>query len=322
MRTWWLGIVVAGLAVGAAPANAEMSPELVKAQPESMAASDIRQQGATELDFRERELEIASEMVFVTSRSPMLGVPELNFTDLGLWRTQAAIVPLESLRVRASATFVPKQPATVDEPFWQSAGVGADLGIAMGIALVAEGGVGHLLAGRGYFGTAALGAKLRTIMSDHVIWEGRLTASANHLWFTGDLDTRSWFAEVGASGEMQLCWGRCARRDGATWVGIDLGVPVYDHARARDPASPAVLDPRTRLGFSLGSFGQITDTWDVYGTVAWVDRGDPTVPATQLPILDGGFDQVQIAFGVIAHWPLWSRPLVPVRDDYGDYPVE
>jgi hypothetical protein len=26
------------------------------------------------------------------------------------------------------------------------------------------------------------------------------------------------------------------------------------------------------------------------------------VPASQLPILDGGFDQVHLSFGIIAHW--------------------
>jgi hypothetical protein len=32
-----------------------------------------------------------------------------------------------------------------------------------------------------------------------------------------------------------------------------------------------------------------------------IDRGDIANPATRLPILDGGFDQKQIMFGVTRH---------------------
>ena len=32
-----------------------------------------------------------------------------------------------------------------------------------------------------------------------------------------------------------------------------------------------------------------------------IDRGDLANPATRLPILDGGFDQKQIVFGVVRH---------------------
>jgi hypothetical protein len=32
-----------------------------------------------------------------------------------------------------------------------------------------------------------------------------------------------------------------------------------------------------------------------------IDRGDRTTPGTQLPILDGGFDQKQIIFGITRH---------------------
>jgi hypothetical protein len=81
-----------------------------------------------------------------------------------------------------------------------------------------------------------------------------------------------------------------------------MGVPIAHGPEGIDVATGLSLDPRTHLGVTLGSFFNVSKKWDMYVTTAWVDRGDAEKPATQLPILDGGFDQVQLAVGIIAHW--------------------
>lgn len=278
------------------------------------AGTDVRRQGSDELVSSEREMEIGSEMVFVTSRSAMAGVPQLYFTDLGLWRSRVAITPLPRLRIVAAVTLLPKQPATLDEPFWQSAALGVRFNLTGRIAVGIDGRIGVLIAGAGYHGSVGPAVQARRRMNEFISWEGRLGLSATKLWPSQPTDQQFWFAEVAGSGEMQLCWGRCEQRNGATWLGIDVAVPVFHRPAEIDLMDPLALDPRTRLGLVLGSFFSITKLWAMYATLAWVDRGDPAVPATQLPILDGGFDQVQLGLGLIMHWSLEScRP-----GDYSD----
>jgi hypothetical protein len=44
--------------------------------------------------------------------------------------------------------------------------------------------------------------------------------------------------------------------------------------------------------------------WDLYVSYAIVDRGDVESPGTTLPVLNGGFDQIQWALGVQHHFDL------------------
>ena len=255
-----------------------------------------------------RELEASTELAFVTTRGPMEGVPQLYFTDLELWRVHAAITPLGGLRINATATFLPKQPATLDEPFWQAAALGGRIALTDWAALGVDGSFGKLMRDLGYHGSAALGFQARTLMNRYFIWEGSVGLIGTRLWPSAPTGGAFWFAEAGASGQFQLCWSQCDDHRGATWLGIDLAIPIYHHPGSVDAADPVAIDPRTRVGLTLGSFFNVNKTWDFYATLSWIDRGDPDVPNTQLPIVDGGFDQIQIAFGVIAHW--WLEPSV------------
>jgi hypothetical protein len=269
---------------------------------------DIRRQGSTEIVSPQRELELSSEMSFVTSRGAMEGVPQLYFTDLGLWRVHAAGTPVSRLRITAAATFLPKQPATLDEPFWQSAALGARIGVTNWAAIGVDASFGKMMRDLGYYGSTAVGFQARRLMKSMFTWEGSVGLIGTRLWPSPSTGTDFWFAEAGASGQFQACWDDCDRHIGATWLGIDLAVPVYRHPGTVDAFDPVPLDPRTRLGLTLGSFFSVSRTWDFYATLSWIDRGDPDVPATQLPILDGGFDQIQLALGLIAHWSFDPPP--------------
>ena len=74
--------------------------------------------------------------------------------------------------------------------------------------------------------------------------------------------------------------------------------------RGQNPDAPSrtdtlFLDPSVQLGLYVG--GVVSprgSNWDLFVVYSFVDRGDLERPETTLPILDGGFDQRQLAIGV------------------------
>jgi hypothetical protein len=58
------------------------------------------------------------------------------------------------------------------------------------------------------------------------------------------------------------------------------------------------LDPQPRLDLDIGTAVQLSADWDLSADLVILDRGDLSNPATRLPVLDGGFDQVQFIIGV------------------------
>jgi hypothetical protein len=80
------------------------------------------------------------------------------------------------------------------------------------------------------------------------------------------------------------------------WLGVGYAIPVQ--ASGRDPTTQMAIDPQPRLNFHLGTVLSLVPSWDLFVDLAVVDRGDLGSPATRLPILDGGFDQTQVIFGV------------------------
>jgi hypothetical protein len=299
-----LGVFSLLATMGGGEAGAQEEPQPPSARTEQMTGTvgmaSTRQQGADEVLSTRRELEVASELTFVTSRGQMAGVPQLYFTDVGLWRTDVAYSISPRWRVAGSVGFLAKQPATIDEPFWQSGGLSLAYATSRrtAVALGVDG--GSLLYGLGHHGGVGLSLLARTRMNEFVSWEGRLGASATRL-FLDEGDANAWFAEASGSGEVQLCWGACKLHYGATWFGLDLAVPVYHHELDGVGGGANALDPRTRLGVTLGTYFNVSAHWDMRVTLAWVDRGDAEKPATQLPILDGGFDQVQLSVGLMWH---------------------
>ena len=75
------------------------------------------------------------------------------------------------------------------------------------------------------------------------------------------------------------------------------------------------IDPQPRLDFHAGTVLSIVKEWDLFADFAVIDRGDVANPATRLPILDGGFDQKQIVFGVIRHIDGPKLPTYSTGDD-------
>jgi hypothetical protein len=71
------------------------------------------------------------------------------------------------------------------------------------------------------------------------------------------------------------------------------------------------LAPQPRLDLDIGNAVQLADNWDLAVDLAIIDRGDLASPATRLPVLDGGFDQIQLIVAISRRFHTASR-------DYGD----
>jgi hypothetical protein len=276
-----------------------ISPSTAFAQDEPLASqavsgrdvSDPRRQGGDQLVAAERELELGSDLVFVTTRGELVGVPELFFTDLALWRVQVAGTPTGGLRISAGSSFLAKQPSRLDEDFWQSSELGARLAVGKGMAVGLDGQFGTLMDDLGHHAGAALTFQARKRMNELVHWQTRLGVAGTQLYFDDDSPT---FVEAAAQAQVQFCWGPCHYRYGATWFGVSLAVPLHH--------SDDAIDPNTRLDATLGTYFNVNNRFDMLLTLSWIDRGDADAPETQLPIVDGGFDQVQLGFGVLAHF--------------------
>jgi hypothetical protein len=84
------------------------------------------------------------------------------------------------------------------------------------------------------------------------------------------------------------------------WVGIGYALPVL--SGGTDPTNGMVVNPQPRLDLHAGIVLAPVFEWDVYLDGAVIGRGDTADPATQLPILDGGFSQRQVTIGVVHHF--------------------
>ena len=239
--------------------------------------------------------ELGGEVAFVTAREGP-GGEALRFTDVALLRLHARYGLLKGgAEIVFGGDFLMKQPSTTDESVWQAASVAARLGVGRKLALNVGGAGGPLLGRDGHWGTATAQLEGKTAVHDTVAFSGALGVSGTKL----RSDDEPWLAEAGLRAQTIFRAGNAF----GFWLGVDLAVPIAHEADVMP------IDPQTRLGFHAGTVYALVDDWDFYADFAVIDRGDAADPATTLPILDGGFDQQQIIFGVI------RRFSVPDFDD-------
>ena len=268
-----------------AVAAAQEPPVTVGTGQESLQYDSPRSHASSWLLLPDDAYEVGGEVTFVTARAAPLG-HELRFTDVGLTRLHARLGIGGVAEVVAGGTFLIKQPSYASESPWQSALLGARLGLGTRLAanLMFEG--GPLLADAGHYGTATAQLEGKTSVHETLAFSGAVGASATQLRGVDD----PWLVEVGLRAQALL---RVPNDAFGMWVGVDLGLPVA-HRADRMP-----FDPQVRLGFHAGVVYALVEDWDLYADVAVIDRGEAEDPTTTLPILDGGFDQQQVVFGVI-----------------------
>jgi hypothetical protein len=237
--------------------------------------------------------ELTAQMRFLTTDA-MLDGGELKFSDLALFGLSGRWSLFTKLELAASVELLPKQPSFTDEKPWQSVGFSLRSPLGKHVAIALSGGGGHLLQHQGMWMAESLSVEWKKpISEDFLAFDVQAGVNGLGLSSKNTTDSTAYLTEVSMRTtalfhEPRGHWG--------AWVGIGYAVPVQKSGR--DPTTEIAIDPQPRLDFRIGTVLSLVPKWDIYFDFAVIDRGDQTNPATRLPILDGGFDQKQIIFGV------------------------
>jgi hypothetical protein len=257
--------------------------------------------GADKFVLPSDQLEAGGEIVFLTSDAAGRQ-PELKLTDVGLTRLRARRALGDWAELFVATQLLVKQPEDWDEPLWQSVLGGVLVPFGHRLASSVHGGGGRLFGDDGWWWQVQPSLIAKPKIDRHVRFQLSVGHSITLLDFERD-PRRFWLQEIVAHAETQL-----GDRDGALWLGIDYSLPVASGPDAADASGERFLDPNVRLGLQIG--GVMTPSrgsWDLFVVYGIVDRGDRERPETTLPILDGGFDQNQLAIGVQHRFGAKSR---------------
>ena len=254
--------------------------------------------------------ELGAQMRFITADG-VLGDQPLRFTDLALFGLSARYSIFSKLELSANVDLLPKQPSYTDEKPWQSVGAGLRSPLGRHVALSVTGAGGHLMAHEGMWTREAMTLEWKKPIHELVAFD--VQAGVDGLGLQAPHTSNSAFlTELGVSTSalfsLDRKWG--------AWGGISYAVPVQHSGH--DPTTGLAIDPQPRLDFHAGTVLSLVKEWDLYADFAVIDRGDLGNPATRLPILDGGFDQKQIVFGVVRH----IEGKAPSTPDYDEGAIE
>jgi hypothetical protein len=240
--------------------------------------------------------ELAAQMRFLTADN-MLDGDKLKFTDLALFGLSGRWSLFTKLEVSASVDLLPKQPSFTNEKPWQSVGFAMRSPLGRHVALSIAGAGGHLMDHVGMWTREGASVEWNKPVHEKFL-SFDVEAGINGLGLKSPDTTKSSaymtelaFRTTALFHEPEGHWG--------AWLGIAYAVPVQ--ASGRDPTTELAIDPQPRLDFHIGTVLAAVQKWDIFFDFAVIDRGDRARPETQLPILDGGFDQKQIIFGITRH---------------------
>ncbi len=230
------------------------------------------------------------EFAFLTARGPLddvIGNPDLRLTDVVLLRLQGRYSLGGLAELIVDTTLLPKQPSYTNELILQNAGFGFRIGLTdwMAAALRFDG--GSTMAKSGAWGQATFGLEGRFPIDKYVQFDLSLAGVGTSL-FIGDEAPR--FFEIGSGGQVVFFFPKAA----GVWLGTSFHFPI-----AHEPTTNWPIDPRVRVGVNLGTVLTAIPKWDLYMKYSVVDRGDLVDLDTILPILDGGFDQQVLTFGIV-----------------------
>jgi hypothetical protein len=292
------------LAAAVSPASAQPY-EQASASAGSTASFDSRRaKTRPSMLMSDGSLTVGADISFVTAAGG-LGAGEILFTDLVLLRPRLRYALGDKSEVFAGTTLLPKQPSFTDELVWQGGYIGALFGISRRFAVFAQAAGGPLMDSAGWWTGFDTGVQARKVLEKVVVFQGALGGSGSFLWFDEDTAEQFWFAEVAAHGEILF---QPPRGEVGAWIGVDYRVPVAHNPSGPDALSGASLDPQTRVNFHMGFVLAALKGWDLYVEYSILDRGDIEAPATTLPILEGGFDQRHLVFGILRRYNIRTAP--------------
>ncbi|HET7505837.1 MAG TPA: hypothetical protein VFK02_32685 [Kofleriaceae bacterium] len=220
-----------------------------------------------------------------------LGTGKLKLTDVALLDLEAQWGFASGFELDGAVSALAKQPSATREHILQGGSLTLRRDLPRRTALAVSGSAGALLGVAGYEVGAATFLTHKHRLNDIVAFA--LAAGANGTFVRpghgGDGPTMLEGAgHASVLVRAEPVWGG--------WMGVGYALPVLH--RGSDPVSGMAIDPQPRLDLELGSAVQLSKTWDLSVELSIIDRGDRAAPATRLPILDGGFDQIQLSVGV------------------------
>jgi hypothetical protein len=290
----WLGLAGVGIAFAGAPAQAQeikLTGPLAGAPAASASSSPNPGSKMTD-DFLlpSGQLEVGGEIVLLTSDEPDR---KLELTDVGLLRLRARRAIGDFVELFVGTELLVKEPEAWDEPIWQSAHGGLLVPFGHRLAMSLQGAGGELFEEPGLWWQVQSSLMAKPAIGRWARFELGLGHSITKL----DIDEDSrpfWIEEVVAHAETQL-----GEREFAAWLGVDYSLPVASGPDAPSRTSARFLDPNVGLNLHIGGvISPRKSNWDLFAIYSVMDRGDLERPETTLPILDGGFDQRQLAIGV------------------------
>ena len=240
--------------------------------------------------------ELTAQMRFVTAQA-MLDGDSLAFSDLGLFGLSGRWSLFTRLELSAQVELLAKQPASTEEKPWQSVGFGLRSPLGRHVALAISGGGGHLLDHQGSWTGESLTIEWKKPIDEDFL-DFDIEAGLSGLGLASPNTTKSSAFLMETMMRTSALFHDPKGHIGA-WLGLSYSVP-FQH-RGKDPTTELLIDPQPRLGFQAGVVLSPVKKWDIYAAFSVIDRGDRADPTTQLPILDGGFDQQQVIFGVTRH---------------------
>lgn len=229
--------------------------------------------------------DVGGELRLITSDQGFGSEPKLKLTDVGLVRARLRATASRRIEAFAALDLLAKQPGYLDEPVTQGATIGLKIGVSRKWALSTGVSGGPALADAGFWGSGGTTMIYRAHPDETLSFQGSVGAGATALALD-DAAENPWLAEASVGGTIMI---HSPNGWFGTWLGAGLSVPVV-HSDS--------IDPGNRLDLTIGMAYAVVKEWDIYFEAGIFDRGDKGHPETQLPILDGGFDQRTLVIGV------------------------
>ena len=250
--------------------------------------------------------QLGGQLRTITAGSGGLGDGALKLTDVALFDLAGSAAIAEHYELDGKVSMLAKQPSTTREPVFQGGALTLRRDLFAQTAISLTGSAAPLVDLRGHAFGGALMIAHKKRLNQYVTFALAAGASATLVRARGSTTPpmvdaaalavdRADPALVEAGGHAAVLVRIPEGRWGG-WLGAGYSVPLAH--RGRDPVSDMPLAPQPRLDLDLGSAVQLAARWDLSIELAILDRGDLDKPATRLPILDGGFDQIQITIGV------------------------
>ena len=220
-----------------------------------------------------------------------------KFTDVVFLRLHGLVAVSKRTELFAGVDLLPKQPSNTDELLWQSALLGARVGLGEKLSAYLRGQGGPAQGRDGAWAMGEAAAQARVPLAENVLfWESTLGATYTQLFPDGPERRRLWQTELLAQTGVAI---RDKRGVFATWLSFGFHFPLVARPlpSTPDPVTQRALDPQVRVDVAMGMLVGVNRGLDLFVEASIFDRGDLRDAQTTLPILSGGFDQKRLVFG-------------------------